>query len=284
MSNLSTKLKVILIVFAVLIGFYAIQFVVTYIANSSRSREHFENDGDSGDETPVKKKEKKAEKFSEKEKKKEEPKASDNDKVVDKQIKLNVLETVEDVFGKLFPDSSDKKPLVFNALMDKERFTQIKERYQNAGGDITSLVTNMIKRTMEKFEPEEEEESAKEAIASMKPNMEAYNDKEVEDMDKKPLTNIIEKMEEDENIMRLRSQLDNVVEKIGDLKTELKKLEEDTQRRRNQERAEEMAKMWKGEKFTEKKAGEDKEPVKAKSKNKGDVIEGFENRINYAYY
>lgn len=281
MSKLSTKLKVILIVFAVLIGFYAIQFVVTYVANSSRSREHFENDGDSGDEKPTKKKKEK-ENFSEKEKKKEETNASDNDKVVDKQIKLNVLETVEDVFSKLFPDSSDKKPLVFNALMDKERFTQIKERYQNAGGDITSLVTNMIKRTMEKFEPEEEEENAKDAIASMKPNMEAYNDKEVDDMDKKPLANIIEKMEEDESILRLRSQLDNVVEKIGDLKTELKKLEEDTQRRRNQERAEEMAKMWKGEKFTEKKTNEGKE--NAKPKAKGDVVEGFENRINYAYY
>lgn len=282
MSKLSTKLKIILIVFAVLVGAYAIQYVVTLVANSSRSREHFQNDSDSG---RSKKKEK--EKFTEEDK--SEPKG-ENQKIVDKQVKLNVLEKVEQTFDQLFPNS-DKKPEVFDMLMSKEHFKELKERYQGEEGaeGVANYVRSFIKKTMSALDGEGEKFTEKKVLEEQ--NYESYSDEEIKEVDRKPLQSIVENLEIEENQSRLRSQLDDVVERIDKLKDELKKLEQDTEKRRNQEKLEEEAKKWKGEKFTQptqstsaKKTTEKFAVGGSKGKTKEDIVEGFENRINYAYY
>lgn len=202
---MSTKLKIILIVFAVILGLFLIQYMVTTVANSSK-RESFE------EEAPPKKAPKK------------------DDSVT--KLKLNVLETIEDVFEKSYKNS-DKKPVVFDMLMNKENFATLKEKYEESEGEVKSFVTDFVKSTMKKID------GASSAI---------------EEETQKPMKKVEEKLAEAENKLMLEEfqeiseRLDHVLESIAALKDQL------------------SAKMPK-----EKEAGKK-------------VIEGFENRINYAHY
>lgn len=257
MAQFSTKLKIILIVFGVIAGLYVIQFFVTSVANSSK-RESFENDEDDDEAPNEKPKKKVASKESKKDEEKEamrakiikesykEKKEDDDDEedkpkkknasIIDKEIKLNVLEQVENVFDKMYPNS-DKKPLIFDMLMNKEHFEELKAKHEN-GESMGKYIKKVIQQTMSNIEEDKIDQFKEE--------------------DARPIDTILEKLDETESKQKLMSQLEDVVTKISHIQNELKKLGVDAV---------------------------DIKPEKPKNdKSKKDLIEGFENRINYASY
>lgn len=240
MSQLSTKFKIILIVFAVIIGLYAIQFFVTAYSNTSK-RESFENDED--DEMPNDKPAPKQKAPAKKQKADPEPEpskpaAKEKESIIDKEVKLNVLEQVESIFDKMYPNS-DKKPMVFDMLMNKEHFEELKEKYEN-GESLTKYIKNVVRNTMTSIEG-------------------SKIDTFEEDGFDKALNNL----EKSETRQRLVTQLDDIVTKITELQDEIKKLQTQAD--------------------ADEKKGAVKEKFSESSKPKK-LIEGFENRINYASY
>lgn len=257
---LSSKFKIILIVFAVIVGLYVLQFIVTGVTNSSK-REAFENDDfdDEPNEKPKKHNKKKhhdddneehhkksKESFNNEEKEKND-KEKTAKKVSDKEVKLDVLEKVESVFSNLYPDS-DKKPVVFDMLTRKEHFEELKERYESGEG-IDKYIKNFVKKTMSDIETEK---------IDSPPKPETFQ----ETMDK-PFNHIMDSLDKADSKSKLMSELDEVVTKIERIQNELKKIQDDEPK---------------------------KKPVPEKKKDKvvegfsDRGIEGFENRYNYASY
>lgn len=193
---MSTKFKIILIIFAVILGLFLIQYMVTAVANSTK-RENFQVE-------------------------KKNP---------DTKVKLSALETLEDIFEKNYKDAIDQKPAIFDALMKKETFKVLKEKYEE--GEVSDYISDFVKKTLKKIEkPVEPEET-------------------MEEQEKKPMKRVEEKLDEmEKNLMveefqEITNRLDNVLESIAALKAQL------------------------AEKGKQKKTP---------------LIEGFENRTNYANY
>lgn len=251
MAQLSTKFKIILIVFAVIIGLYVIQFIVSGMSSSSK-REAFSNDD--FDEEPNEKPKKR----DTKKKKSDDDEHFEEDddkqkKSIDKEVKLDILEKVEDVFNKIYPDS-DKKPVLFDMLTRKEHFKELKEKYESGEG-IDKYVKNFVKQTMSKIESDKIDEKKTETF---------------EEIMDKPFNHINESLDKQESRSKLLSDLEDLVTKIGKIQNEIKKIQDD-----------EPAK--KEDKKDDKKKEDKKDDKKEKFKD-GSIIEGFENRLSYASY
>ncbi len=251
MAQFSTKMKIILFVFGVIACIYVIQFFITSVSNSSK-RESFENDDDEApNEKPTTTKSTakantksaiKLEKDSPKNKitkesdeEEEEEKPKKNKSIIDKEIKLNVLEQVENIFDKMYP-KSDKKPIIFDMLMDKEHFEELKAKHEN-GESMGNYIKKVIQQTMNSMEKDKIDQFKQE--------------------DDRPIDVIMEKLDESESKNKLMSQLEDVVTKISHIQNELKKIGLDAV---------------------------DVEPKTKSQKGNKDLIEGFENRLNYASY
>lgn len=310
---LSTKFKIILIVFAVIAGLYVLQFIINSVTKSSK-REAFENDdfddepnekprsnkkkeeykdSDDEDDNYRKKKNKKGDdaegkktkKGDDDEGKKKAKKgiddSDDGDKkdrkrdsgkdirdsnikkerkdkyededdskkekrkpVDDKTIKLEVLEKIEDVFAKAYPDS-DKKPIVFDMLTRNEHFVELKDKYEDKQV-FENHIQKIVKNTMNDIESVKIDEPKKETF---------------QDLMDKPFNRIMEHLDNTESKAKLMSDLDDVVNKIEKIQVQLKKIPDE-------EKDKDQKQSGKG----------------SKGYKKQDVIEGFENRYNYASY
>lgn len=240
---MGTKLKIIVFIFAVVIGLFAIQYMVTSVTNATSKKESFAND--SGDDTPNEKK----------------PAAKKDDAAskskVDKEVKLNILETVETTFAQSYPDS-DKKPTVFEMLTRKEHFEDIKEKYEEDSEGVTSHIRKLIKKTMSDLEDGgEKKEKTKEEY-------------EQELMDK-PLQTVVERLEQEDMRTRILSELDELSAKIATLQRDVKKLDgpaAESKEKENEKKVEAPKKETQGK----------------KTESFSMMIEGFENRLNYASY
>jgi uncharacterized protein (DUF433 family) len=234
---MGTKLKIILFIFAVVVGLYVIQFMVTSVssATSSSKRESFEVD-EKPNEEPANKKD-------------EKPKVDDpvSKSRLEKEVKLNILENVENVFEKFYPES-DKKPVVFEMLTRKETFEEIKDKYEKDTDGVALHIRNFIKKTMKDIEEQD----------ASKPKTKEQYEQELMD---KPIDTILEKLDTDISTSKILSDLDELSTKISDLQEAVKKMQAATP----------SAKKPGVEKFTQ-----------GKKSNTG--IEGFENRLNYASY
>ena len=263
---LSSKFKIILIVFAVIVGLYVLQFIVTGVTNSSK-REAFENDDfdDEPNEKPKKHNKKKHDDDEDdksskgKRKWKETFDVDTNEKdteknskdkgkppvaVSDKEVKLDVLEKVESVFSNLYPES-DKKPVIFDMLTRKEHFEELKEKYESGEG-IDKYIKNFVKKTMSELETEKIDAPAK---------AETFE----EAMDK-PFNHIMDSLDKADSKSKLMAELDEVVTKIERIQNELKKIQDDEPKKKSTA------------------------PTPIQDKKKEKIIEGFENRFNYASY
>ena len=248
MAQLSTKFKIILIVFAVIIGLYVIQFIVSGMSSSSK-REAFLND-DFDDEPNEKSKKRNHKKKKDSD---DEHFDEDNDKKkksTDKEVKLDILEKVEDVFNKIYPDS-DKKPVIFDMLTRKEHFDELKEKYESGEG-IEKYVKNFVKQTMSKIDTDKIDEKKTESFE--------------EAMDK-PFKHIDERLDKQESRSKLLTDLEDLVTKIGKIQNEIRKIHDDEPSAKKEEKQVDKKKDDKKEKFKD-----------------GSIIEGFENRLNYASY
>lgn len=239
---MGTKLKIILFIFAVVVGLYVIQFMVTSVSSatsSSSKRESFEVD-EKPNEEPASKKE-------------EKPKVDDtvSKSRLEKEVKLNILENVENVFEKFYPES-DKKPVVFEMLTRKETFEEIKDKYEKDTDGVALHIRNFIKKTMKDIEEQD---------AGKPKTKEQYEQELLMD---KPIDTILEKLDTDISTSKILSDLDELSTKISDLQEVVKKMQAGG--------APNSAKKPSVEKFTQGK----------KSSTAG--IEGFENRLNYASY
>jgi hypothetical protein len=238
---MGTKLKIILFIFAVVVGLYVIQFMVTSVSSatsSSSKRESFEVD-EKPNEEPANKKE-------------EKPKVDDtvSKSRLEKEVKLNILENVENVFEKFYPES-DKKPVVFEMLTRKETFEEIKDKYEKDTDGVALHIRNFIKKTMKDIEEQD----------AGKPKTKEQYEQELMD---KPIDTILEKLDTDISTSKILSDLDELSTKISDLQEVVKKMQAGSA-------SSNSAKKPSVEKFTQ-----------GKKSNTG--IEGFENRLNYASY
>lgn len=235
---LNAKLKIILIVFGVLIGLYFVQYMVTSVNAVSSKRELFENDVD---ETPnsrpeVNKKKKPTE-------------------VTDKDVKLSILEHVEEAFSEMYP-KSDQKPIIFELLTRKEEFDNIKEKFTEEGSSaVGTYIRNFVKKNIKELETTKID------------NKEEFDDEEKEM--NKPLDGVIEKMEQNVNASMIASELDTIMGRIKELRQEVEKMKETT--------AKKPAAAVK-ETFV------DPPPSKKSSLKLEPGVEGFENRLHYASY
>lgn len=254
MAQLSTKFKIILIVFAVIIGLYVIQFIVSGMSSSSK-REAFSND--EFDEEPNEKPKKRDHKKKKGDDDSSEHFDDEDDKkktATDKEVKLDLLEKVEDVFNKLYPES-DKKPVIFDMLTRKEHFKELKEKYESGEG-IDKYVKNFVKQTMANIESDKIDQKKTETF---------------EELMDKPFNHINESLDKQESRSKLLSDLEDLVTKIGKIQNEIKKIQDD-----------EPVKKTEAKKDDPKK-DDDKKKEKEKFKD-GSIIEGFENRFSYASY
>jgi hypothetical protein len=239
---MGTKLKIIFFVFAVVVGLYAIQYMVTSVTTSSSSKkESFEND--SGDEKPNEKAAKKDEVVSKSK--------------LDKEVKLNILENVESTFAQLYP-KSDKKPMVFEVLTRQENFEEIKEKYEEDSETVSSHIRKLIKKTMTEMDGSDDAKKEK-----------TKEDYEQEMMDK-PLKVVVERLEQEDMRTQILAELDELTAKIATLQRDVKKLDA-------------AADTKKESQPPKKESTKKEEPVKKEGFNSM-MVEGFENRLNYASY
>lgn len=255
---LSAKFKIILIVFGVLIGLFFLQYMVTSVAsanNASNRREMFENPVD---DTPNGNK-----KTSSVEKKEE---TATKKTVTDKEVKLSVLEHLDEAFTEMYPDS-EKKPMVFEMLTRKEEFDVIKERYTNNGDTaVGTYVRNFVKRTMKDLERE-------------KLDQEGFveTDDEKEKIMNSPINMIVEKMDQETSANSIASELDGIMLRLKDLKSEVEKLKNKENEPAKAQSAAPVAKKA--------SAPVVKENFSNSQKPSGSMlVEGFENRLHYASY
>lgn len=250
---MGTKLKIIFFVFAVVVGLYAIQYMVTSVTSSSSKKESFEND--SGDEKPN-------------EKAKPSPKKEDvvSKSKMDKEVKLNILENVESTFAQLYP-KSDKKPMVFEMLTRQENFEEIKEKYEEDSESVSSHIRRLIKKTMAEMEESDDTKNKKEKTKE---------DYEQEMMDK-PLKVVVERLEQEDMRTRILSELDDLTAKIATLQRDVKKLDAP-------ETKKEAPKKDEASPAPSTPAPAPAPAPAAKKEGFSMMVEGFENRLNYASY
>lgn len=271
MVKFSAKFKIILIIFTVIVLLYFFHFIISAFSNSSK-KEAFENSDDSPNE-----------------KKK-------NDKVVDKEVKLTILEKVEDVMNKLYPNS-EKKPIMFDMLTKKEHFDELKEKHVKGEG-MERYIKNFVKKTMANIEGEKEkddneseidekvekysdenpnEKSTTEKPSQEKPKPKKTKEEEHDEMMDRPLKSAISKLDKEDRRVKLMSDLEVVVAKISEIQNEIRELDKIIDEDKVvSEKAIPLEKP--SDKPNEKQNTIIKKPVQE------DFIEGFENRINYALY
>jgi hypothetical protein len=239
MFKLSTKFKIILAVFGIIILIFMIQSTVSYV-NTEKKRETFANRKETFENDEEKQNMEndtgKANMTVSKEAKK------------DKDIKLNILDTVEDAFDRYYKDAKDKKSMVYDMLLRKETFNEIKEK-EDHGKDVKRVVMDIIKTKMNE-------------INSITPidKVDMYENADPKNTDK-----AMEKLQKTINYEIVKNHLDEIVTKVNEVQKELQK---------NQDFIPKTPVI---EKFTD-------EPRHKGSKVSHDIIEGFEQRINYATY
>jgi len=186
----STKMKIIFTVFGIIALLFVIQAAVGYVT-TEKKRESFENNDelDKEDDDKASKKDDKAKDAKKKsapqkqkkpqdeeddeevpkekskptkEEKREEWKEDDSGKKVEpidkakdevRKLKLSILESVENIFEKHYP-GSQQKPVVFDKLLTKETFEEIKDQ-KESGKPVNDIVQDMIynhMKTIEKLE------------------------------------------------------------------------------------------------------------------------------------
>ena len=248
----STKLKIIFTVFGIIAILFLVQAAVTFI-QSEKKRENFENEDDDGDEDSSKKeKEKKKDKKQKKEKKETDETFKDEDdkdiaappKPVEpidrakdevRKLKLSILESVENVFDKQFP-GSEKKAAVFDHLLKKETFEEIKDK-NDTGRPVNDIVQDMIYQHMKTIEKMESQVGNMGDLYTT-PGLDMLKPKE--------------KFQENKDMEALKDQIKNLVKKVEEM-----------------------------EKSTNKASSKVSSAPATDSKS---VIEGFENRYNYAAF
>ena len=127
----TAKMKIILVIFGIIVVLFALQSIFGMVS-TEKKRERFENDESSKNDNDDKKESDAL----------KERKASVNN------IKLSILESVEDVFEKHYPKAYDQKPLVFDMLLNKEAFEDIKDKHED-GKNITDVVYDYVKKHMQ---------------------------------------------------------------------------------------------------------------------------------------
>jgi hypothetical protein len=244
MFKLSTKFKIILAVFGIIVLIFIIQSTVSYVNTEKKRetfanrREHFEND----EEKPNMEQDERAKDTGK-------PNMTVSKEVKkEKDIKLNILDTVEDAFDRYYKDAKDKKSMVYDLLLRKETFNEIKEK-EEQGKDVRRVVMDIIKTKMAE-------------INSITPidNVDMY-----ENADPKTTDKAMEKLQKTINYEIVKNHLDEIVTKVHEVQKELQKNQDFT------------PKSPVIEKFID-------EPRHKGPKASHDVIEGFEQRINYATY
>lgn len=244
---LSAKFKIILIVFGVLIGLYFIQYMVTSVNSVTSRKEKFENDID---ETPNQK--------PKKEKKKE---------VSDKEVKLSILEHVDEAFTEFYP-KSDKKPVIFELLTRKDEFDNIKEKFTEDGSSaVGDYIKTYVKKTMKEFESDKVDDK------------EDFDEETKEH--NKPIDSVIEKMEQNVNASMISTELTTIMTRLKELKTEVDKIK-DTSSKPTTATTPTKSNVSKIVKETF--VDPPKQSSGAKKTSMDEVIEGFEERISYASY
>ena len=256
---LSSKFKIILIVFGVLIALFFLQYMVTSVASATSAnnrREMFEN---SIDDTPNEKVESNKKSSGVAKKDSSPPPV----KVSDKEVKLSILEHLDESFTDMFP-TSEKKPIVFEMLTKKEEFDVIKERYTNDGDvAVGTYIRNFVKRTMKDLERE-------------KLDKEGFDDSDdaKEKIMNGPINMVVETMDQQNDMNSIGSEIDGIMLRLKDLKHEVEKLKNKDSKAVEKTPQPKAAPAVK-ESFTEKPA---------KKSSGGLLIEGFENRLHYASY
>lgn len=234
-SQWSLKFKIILAVFGIIVVIIAIQSALTLV-NTEKKRENFEND-----EKPNYKRAGAT--------------TDDKAKPTDKDIKLNILDTVETVFDKYYTHSPEKKSMVYDMLLRKDSLDEIKSK-QEKGRDVSKVVMDMIKSKMNDIS----------GITNI--------DKDhFENPDKETLDKVLKNIDKNLNYEIVNNHLEEISAKVKEIQMELK---------RTHNKAE--VSDTKYDKPTEPPPRSVEKPT-SKPPGKGDdTIEGFEQRINYAIY
>ena len=249
---MSTKFKIILIVFVVLIMLLGVQYLVQQLNASPKQRrtEHFQT---SLDDTPNEAKETtkdSAEKPLEKES--------------SKDAKLRILDQVQTVFDKYSP-SADQKAKIFDVLMNKEHFEELKtlkpvdlEKY------ITDFVSDKLTpKKKETFEHETDESEDKDVDKDVDEEL-AQLQHLAKQATKSIDTFISPKKEEFVDSGKIVSELDEIIKKIEAIQKHVKDTEHVSSLVPPAPKPSVTA------------------PAK-KEKESKTLIEGFENRMQFAF-
>lgn len=280
---LSTKFKIILTIFGIVVIILIIQSAITFV-NTEKKREHFENKNADSEEPNIKPKtasKDASEKTTDAKERAKETAASPEEKTPapkpSKDVRITILETIDEVFDKYYPES-DKKPILFDMLLSREHFENIKDK-QEKGVDVKDAIVDLIKKQMNLIEMN--------TTGAVK---DTFENSDVKEAPKAGATS--SSSSSSSGFDNIHKSLDEIVAKLSEVQSELKKTtssstkatDEATSTSKAAAPSESASKDAVKETYVDyfESVGKNKQGASLSAKE-GMFIDGFENKKNYAF-
>lgn len=284
---LSSKIKVVLVIFGVLVLLFGLQAILGYV-NTQKKRENFQEKADEDEREDVeeapKTKTKKMSKSNEKKNKatdEEGTSVSPKTALPDvRSLRLSILECIEDIFDKKYP-GSDQKPVLFDMLLKKESFEEIQEK-QLKGENVFDIVKSYVEQHMNAINKDEKQHLGDEdKVESLPSGIDEFYKESIEAKRKATEKFVISSTSSSPNTNAdldvIKIQLSEIIAKVG-------KLQSDVESISINRTAGVVTSTIPSSIQNVTSTASSLLPTSTTNKNNSVLIEGFENRTSYAMF